>query len=274
MTDDELVSFLQWALPKIGFRWKGFKKVRRQIGKRLKLRLSELDLYDIGAYKELLQKVTAEWGVFKSFCNITISRFYRDKSVFKTIQEKVFPDLIKLAEKADKQQLNFWSIGCCSGEEPYTIAILWDEFRGSNIPDQTSLKILATDISQSLLQRAQTAIYTTSSVRNLPNHLINKSFKVDNRQYILEDRYKKYIDFQIQDICTTIPKDKFNIILCRNLIFTYFDYTIQKRLLNKILKNLEDGGFLVIGIHEKIPPGEFLLQQIEGINCIFRKVSN
>ncbi len=274
MTDDELVSFLQWALPKIGFRWKGFKKVRRQIGKRLKLRLSELDLYDIGAYKELLQTAPAEWGVFKSFCNITISRFYRDKAVFKTIQENVFPDLIKLAKKTDKQHLNFWSIGCCSGEEPYTIAILWDEYLISDLNDQISPEILATDISPALIQRAQNAIYTTSGVRDLPNHLINRSFKVDNRQYVLKDRYKKNIDFQIQDICTTIPKDKFNIILCRNLIFTYFDYTIQKRLLNKILKNLVDGGFLVIGIHEKLPPGEFLLQQIEGINCIFRKVRN
>lgn len=84
MRNQELVAFLQWALPRLRLRWEGFRKVRRQVGKRLGRRLAELKLNTLDQYRDQLQNDPAEWSRLDELCHITISCFYRDKGVFDT----------------------------------------------------------------------------------------------------------------------------------------------------------------------------------------------
>ena len=79
MKNSKCVHFLQWSLPQLHLRWSGFRKVRRQVCKRIQRRLQELELCDISAYQSYLETYPAEWLVLDAYCRITISRFYRDQ---------------------------------------------------------------------------------------------------------------------------------------------------------------------------------------------------
>lgn len=93
MKDTECREFLDWALPRMGFRRAGFQRVRGQVCKRVGRRLHELGLPDPGAYRRLLATEPGEWSKLDSFCRITISRFCRDRQVFEWLKQTALPDL-------------------------------------------------------------------------------------------------------------------------------------------------------------------------------------
>ena len=118
MRDAECVAFLQWALPRLRLRWAGFRKVRRQVCRRIQRRMRELDLGDFAAYRTLLETHAEEWGTLDGMCRITISRFCRDKAVFEVLASTVLPELARRALSRDRAMVTVWSAGCGSGEEP------------------------------------------------------------------------------------------------------------------------------------------------------------
>jgi len=134
MTDAECVGFLQWALPQLGLRWPGFRKVRRQVHKRLNRWLAELGLAGIADYRGHLETHPEEWPRLDALCRISISHFYRDRSVFDCLRDDVLPVLAEAAIARCENQVRCWSIGCASGEEIYTVVILWKEHLQSRFP--------------------------------------------------------------------------------------------------------------------------------------------
>jgi chemotaxis protein methyltransferase CheR len=127
LTDSECVEFLQWALPQLGLRWPGFRKVRGQVRKRINRRLGELGLTGIADYRDYLQAHPDEWPRLDELCRISISRFYRDRRVFDHLRDDVLPTLAQVAVARHENQVRCWSVGCASGEEIYTVVILWHE---------------------------------------------------------------------------------------------------------------------------------------------------
>src|SRR3981081_3243192 len=125
MNDSQCVAFLQWALPRLGMRWEGFRKVRRQVCERLSRRLAELELRDLAAYRAHLGQHPEEWTVLDALTHITISRFNRDRRVFAFVQREVLPALATGAISRSSDTVQVWSAGCASGEEAYTLAIMW-----------------------------------------------------------------------------------------------------------------------------------------------------
>ena len=126
LSDEECVAFLQYALPRLNLRWAGFRKVRGQVNKRLKRRIKELGLEGLTAYRSYLEEDPEEWRRLDEFCRITISRFYRDRGVFQLLQDRVLPELAERAADEGRSVIRVWSAGCASGEEVYTLRILWD----------------------------------------------------------------------------------------------------------------------------------------------------
>jgi chemotaxis protein methyltransferase CheR len=90
MNDREGVEFLQWCLPRLKLRWPGFRKVRRQVYKRIDRRVKELGMPSVGAYRAYLEDHSDEWAVLDALCRIFISRFYRDKAVFECLDRGAF----------------------------------------------------------------------------------------------------------------------------------------------------------------------------------------
>jgi chemotaxis protein methyltransferase CheR len=251
MKDKSCICFLQWALPQLHMRWPGFRKVRRQVCKRLGRRLDELELQDLKSYRIFLENNPLEWHILDSICRITISRFYRDKGVYDFLCSQVFPWLIDNALRVGDKSLSCWCIGSASGEEPYSLSLLW-ELSGINT-EGLDLHILATEVDQLLINRARRACYSLSSIRELPSGTRFRAFTNKEGLFCLKERYRKRVQFQQQDIRNAQPGSSFHLILCRNLVFTYFSRELQEELAHKIYQRLRPGGTLVIGTHEELP---------------------
>ena len=144
MKDSDCVEFLQWSLSRLRMRWQGFRKVRGQVCKRIERRLHELGLPDVAAYRMFLETNDDEWAMLDSLCNITISRFYRDREVFRFLEQEVLVTLSDDALARGESVLRCWSIGCASGEEPYTLALLWDLVMARRFPALSLIESLPT----------------------------------------------------------------------------------------------------------------------------------
>jgi chemotaxis protein methyltransferase CheR len=256
MKDPECVQFLQWALPQLKMRWPGFRRVRKQVCKRLQKRLDELQLENIADYQAYLAIHGKEWGELDKICRVTISRFYRDKMVFAFLQEQVFPRLINTVCQQRDPVLRIWCAGCGSGEEPYTLALLWDMCFADSYPFIRPC-IIGTDSNPRMLERAKLACYPYSSVKNLPGEWLDTAFEIKDKEYCLKEKYKTNTQFLCQDIRRETPhgpeNTPFHLICCRNLAFTYFDENMQDQSLRRIHASLNDDGVLLIGVHEALP---------------------
>lgn len=259
MKDAGCVAFLQWALPQLQMRWLGFRKVRKQVCKRIDRRLQELDLPDVAAYRDYLAAHPTEWLTLDSFCRISISRFYRDWAVFDQIQKTVLPALAEMTLACGAGELRGWSIGCASGEEPYTLNLIWRLSLQVKFPD-LSFGLLVTDVDDHLLHRARIGCYPASSVKDLSDVWLEQAFVNDGEHYCLRAEFRDGVAFRQQDIRTEQADGSFHLILCRNLVFTYFEAELQQSILVKIIDYLSEGGVLIIGNTESLPKNELPLQ--------------
>lgn len=253
MRDSECVEFLQWALPLLARRWPGFRKVRRTVCKRIARRLQALNLPGPRDYREYLERNSGEWSVLDTLLPITISSFYRDKAVFDFLRGTVLRRIADEATERGDKMLRVWSIGCASGEEPYTLMLAW-RLDIEPFARNVELRVLATDVDAAVLERARIACYPGGSLKLLPPAWRELAFTREGDYYCLRADYRAGVDFALQDIRHALPPDKFNLILCRNLAFTYFDEALQRRTLERLLTRLESGGVLVIGRRESLPP--------------------
>ena len=250
MTDAECVAFLQWALPQLDLRWSGFRKVRRQVCKRIARRFRALGLSDLDSYRRRLAEDRDEWVLLDSFCRIPISRFWRDRAVFDHLASAVLPRLA--AEAAGGQiPLRAWSAGCASGEEPYSLAIAFT--LGPAARTAAQLEIVATDSDEILLERARQATYGPGSLKDLPDPLRAAAFDKDGALYRLRPAFRASIAFRREDIRERMPPGPFDLLLCRNLVFTYFGAPLQREFLGKFAARIRAGGIFVIGSHERLP---------------------
>lgn len=254
MKDSECIAFLQQAMPRLRLRWRGFRRVRGQVCKRVQRRLQELDLVDIAAYRVYLESHPAEWEVLDGMCHITISRFYRDRGVFDLIAQQVLPELARVVLERGEKILRCWSAGCASGEEPYTLALLWQRYLEPRFPGLT-LRIVATDADAAMLKRAELACYHHGSVDELPAGFLTQGFFRVKDGYCLRPECRESVEFFQQDLRSATPAGTFHLVLCRNLAFTYFDDATQREVLQKIRDELHSGGMLVLGRHERLPQG-------------------
>jgi chemotaxis protein methyltransferase CheR len=264
MQDQECVHFLQWVLPQLHLRWSGFRRVRKQACKRIHRRLRELGVSDFSAYRSYLIVHPEEWSVLDACCRITISRFYRDRVVFDRLRQGILPELIELARSRGDTELRCWSAGCASGEEAYTLKIIGNLCLGQQEPI-LPLRIIATDADSHMLERASHACYKLGNLKELPPEWLAMAFTQSDQQYGIQPTFREGIEFEQQDIRTQMPEGPFHLVLCRNLVFTYFDLTLQQAVLQRILKRLILGGVLVIGVHESLPADVSQIQfSIEG----------
>jgi chemotaxis protein methyltransferase CheR len=255
MTDSDCAAFLQWALPRLQMRWPGFRKVRHTVCKRIDARLKALGLADVAAYRLHLGAAADEWRILDGLCSIPISRFYRDRAVFDFLAENVLPELARRAAGHQEHELHVWSCGCAAGEEPYTLTIIWKLRVQATSAPPVRLRIVATDTDGTALARARTASYGWSSVKDLPTDWRERAFARRGDEYCLRPEFGRDVEFLNQDVRTALPETAFHLILCRNLVFTYFDEPLQRRTLERILTRLVLDGALVIGKGESLPAG-------------------
>jgi chemotaxis protein methyltransferase CheR len=252
MHDNDCVTFLQSHLPRLGLRWAGYRKVRRTVCKRLRRRLRDLRLDSLQACAAYLTENPEEWRSFEINCRIPISRFYRDRGVFDMLADRILPDLAHEATVCGDGRVACWSAGCASGEEPYSLRIAWAQ-RAERDNPTARIDVLGTDADATMLRRAKQACYQKSSLKDLPQCILEHAFAPRNEGYCLRPGFKACVRFARQDLRSEWPDGSFDLILCRNLAFTYFEAAVQAQVFAHLDDRLRPGGYLVIGSHERLP---------------------
>jgi chemotaxis protein methyltransferase CheR len=269
MNDFECVAFLQWALPKLRMRWPGFRKVRRQVCRRLNRRLEELALEDLDAYRCVLEKNPGEWQAVDAACRITISRFYRDRRICEVLKDEVLPSLAADTLARGERQLRCSSIGCASGEEPYTLSIIWRLELAPRFPE-LELRIDAVDADAHMLERARRAIYSWGSLKDLPEGWRQAAFEKAGAKFLLKTVYLEDVHFESSDVRDGLPDRHYGLVLCRNLVFTYYDQALQEDILARIKQQMGKGGVLVLGNRESLPGDDSHFVPWRGAKGIYR----
>jgi chemotaxis protein methyltransferase CheR len=119
-------------------------------------------------------------------------------------------------------------------------------------PDIT-LRILATDVDPQLLNRARTACYPFSSLKELPAAWRESAFTESTGRYCLQSAFKRPVLFIEHDVRDPVPATALQLILCRNLVYTYYDEGLQRETTQRLVDALQPGGLLVVGSHETLP---------------------
>jgi len=271
MRDIECTAFLQWALPQLGRSWPGYRKVRRLVCKRLARRLRSLGLADLEHYRRHLAAHAEEWEHLDSLCGIPISRFYRDPAVFDALERLVLPALAATAAAQSRAAIDCWSAGCASGEEPYTLGILWALRLQPRFP-QLDARIVATDLDARMLVRARAGRYAASSLKALPEELRAAGFEPDDGEWHVRDRFR-HVEFRQQDLREAMPEGRFDLVLCRNAVLTYYAPLIRLAIMQRIAARLRSGGALVVGSHESLPDGLAAFTPWPGARAIHRRAT-
>ena len=270
MRDADCVRFLQDTLPRLGLRWAGFRKVRRTVCKRIGRRMRDLGLSGLDDYSRFLEEHAEEWSHLDTLCRIPISRFCRDRGVFDALRDRLLPSLANHALGFPDPTIRCWSVGCASGEEVYSLRLLWDLSLAREFPD-VRLSVLGTDSDQVMLDRAARACYPRGSFKDAPADWLARAFRERDGEYCLHAEFRGDVEFSCQDIRAEQPGGPFDLVLCRNLAFTYFAQELQRTTLAAITERMRPGGYLVLGAHEHLPAPAGGFTPADGALPIWRK---
>lgn len=240
-------QFIKEVAPLLNLQWRRFK--RGGIKRKVERRITELGLSHFEDYLLRIKKDPEEKSCLSQILTVTISRFFRDREVFDILEHFIIPSIIQCKGPSN---FKIWSIGCANGEEPYSLSMLWKE-RLEKIWSRVDLSILATDTNENLLKRAKEGKYKKSSLKEVPEEIVQRFFKVEDEFYVLDRSIQRSVEFIRHDVIHEGPFSGMDMVFCRNLAFTYFTQESQIGVLKKIFSSLKDDGYLVIGKDETPP---------------------
>lgn len=253
--------FLQHVCPDLGLNWRKYR--RKEARRGVFARMAELGLYSFEAYIQYLRLHPEEGEHLPDIMNITVTRFHRDSRCWERLV-KVLPELVTSGRKP-----RVLSAGCCGGEEPYTLAIVWKELFEERFGP---IEILAVDMDKASLTRARKAIYDKWSLRELPDIWLNKWFTPSGGQSRLSQEITRMVHFEHRHLFHEPLHGLFDLILCRYLIFTYFTDDRRFEASLRLWQVLRDTGAFMIGEKEGLGTRELqLFKPSHGTRCIFRK---
>lgn len=253
-----------------GLSWKGYRRVRKGVQKRLARHIRQLGLEDGEAFLSLLEKDPLLREQTERLLAVSISRFFRDRALWQVLEEHVLPSLLQ----PGTETIKVWSAGCARGEEVYSFRILWEQGRKGR-EETALLELWGTDLKPEFLEAAREGIYGASSLKELSPELRAAYFRsLPGSRFIVSEFLKEGIRWKVHDLRRDPPPGTgWHILFLRNNLLTYYRGEIQKLALARILPRLAPGGFLMIGAHEKLPHDSFPLVPVELHPALFQKTA-
>jgi len=250
LTDGEFNYFRKIVYSETGIKLNDMK--RSLLQSRLMRRMRELKLPTYGNYAEFMENnYDAEILNFINAVTTNKTEFFRENQHFDMMVDEIFPEY----EKMRKRKLRFWSAGCSTGEEPYSLAMTTRRYFGMD--NKYDIKILATDIDTQVLSKAIEGIYTSEQIAEIGQDMVREFFSrigdKTNKTYRINEEVRKLIVFKRLNLLDeTYPmKGGFDCIMCRNVII-YFDKPTQKLLFERFYDYLSDDGYLFVGHSENL----------------------
>jgi chemotaxis protein methyltransferase CheR len=214
-------------------------------------RMADCGLSNFADYLSLLSSPagTKEFDYLLNLITIPETYFFRDPAQFRALERFVIPEIVK-RKSYPGASLRIWSAGCSTGEEPYTIAMIL----AVGMVDMP-VQILATDVSHDALKAARQGIYTSRSVRDMPQEYLNRFFSKEGDKYFLDESIKHMVEFRYFNLVTEpyplMEMSGWDIIFCRNVTI-YFQAEATRKVIHNFSRSLREGGYLFAGYSESL----------------------
>lgn len=262
MDDDQFRQLLEY----LGYSWTGYRKVRKGVKKRIRRHMQQLYCRDVTTYLKVLDRRPDYRQECELLMTVSISRFFRDRQLWETLETKWLPEII--AEHPLK--IKVWSGGCGCGQEPYSFRIVWEHLK-NQFESLPSLNLIATDRHPVYLEHARSGVYNSSNLKEVTDEDRAAFFerRKGAKQYAIKKELKYDIHWGIHHLLTEPPGADFNVIFLRNNVLTYCRQETQNEVLTCILKCLVPGGLFIIGCHETLPYETDRLTSMDHFRFVF-----
>ncbi len=243
---------------------------RPTLFRRLSKRLLELNITKINEYLEYLSNHTEEVKLIGQDFLINVTYFFRDKQAFELIQHSVIPAIMK--DKGPGDTVKAWSVACSSGEEAYSLGMLFLEYIERKKIYDINIKIFATDIDRDALDKASRGIYPKSALKEVSDQRLQRFFTAEGDSFRVTPELRRLIVFSFHDILKDPPFSRMDLIACRNMLI-YIGAEAQKEIIRKIHFALNIDSFLFLGPSEHVGPAGTAMQEIDKKWRIYKNIS-
>ncbi|MFA9478477.1 chemotaxis protein CheB [Phycisphaerales bacterium AB-hyl4] len=227
--------------------------ILRRIRRRMQLhRVQHLD-----DYLRLLQEQEQEMGLLFEDLLITVTEFFRDPEVFARLEAEVIPQLFK--DKGPADRVRAWSVGCATGEEAYSLAMLLMEEEARREVKPRQLQVFASDLCEPALRKAREGIYPDSIEGDVSSERLSRFFDKENSSYRIHKNVRERLVFATHNILQDPPFSHLQLICCRNVLI-YLQRDAQKHLTSLFHYALDEDGYLLLGTAEAIDTDLFICE--------------
>ena len=218
--------------------------VLRRIARRMQLNRLE----DLGDYTELVRTKMQEADSLADDLLITVTHFFRDPEVFEKLERELIPQIF--AAKTQYETVRMWSVGCATGEEAYSLAMIVAEAAGElEAPPQ--IQIFASDLHPGSLTRAREGVYPSDIETDVGSQRLARFFYPDNGGYRIRKEIRDLVVFSAHNILSDPPFSRMDLISCRNLMI-YLEREVQSDVIEIFHYALNPAGVLLLGSSESI----------------------
>lgn len=241
------------------------------LNRRIHKRIQALKLNSLQEYLDYLHANPAEVKILCQEFFINVTSFFRDPEAFKLLEDKVIPSILET--KTDGEPIKVWVTACSTGEEAYSMAILFQE-AAHRLGRHLDVKLFATDIDQSALQKASKGAYPAGNLRKqVSEERLQRFFQQTGNKYIVSDEVRKMVIFAQHDLQKDPPFSKIDLISCRNMLI-YLNPSLQHKVLSLFPYALNMGGYLLLGPSEHIGDMQEYFEEEDRKWKLFRKVKD
>lgn len=219
------------------------------VERRIEHRMGVLEIPDLALYTEYIKREESELILLAQDIMIGVTQFFRDPDVWEYVLETVVKPL--LITKPKDELIRVWVPGCASGEEAFTLSMLF-EYAKEQLNCDRTIKIFASDISKNkIINSHSTCFYNKTVICDIPEQYLSRYFTHVDGAIVLNEQIKKNVIFTNQNVSLDPPFSNMDMVSCRNLLI-YFQPTTQKRILSYFHFSLNRDGFLLLGSSETI----------------------
>ncbi|MFQ5560345.1 MAG: CheR family methyltransferase [Nitrospinota bacterium] len=268
----EFLELSNYLLKERGFSISGYKP--GYIARRVAIRINSTRSSTFRKYFELLKDEPEELSLLYDTLTVNVSSFFRNREVFESIKTKVFPEMVRRKRREGASTIKIWSLGCSTGEEPYSLNILLKKSLSFRLKG-FDVGIFATDIDNEALLQAKKGLYGADVFTDNDSGVLRSAFRKRGDTFQIRDAFKRGITFKKQDIFELKPmQEKFDLILCRNVLI-YFTKIVHRDVLGYLADHLPVHGVLVLGKAEVLlNPQDTRFEHIDLENRIYKKIRN
>ncbi len=265
--ENTLIRILGLVRARTGNDFRNYK--RNSVLRRVERRMNLAGFNDFSRYIEHLRKHDDEvYGLARDIL-ISVTCFFRDPEVWRTLEEEVIPKIVESKEEGD--EVRVWVPGCATGEEVYSYGILFSEAieRSGKL---LILQIYGTDIDDFSRNIARRAVYPAAIASDLGDERLRAFFKpLGTDRYVVTQSLRSKVIFAKQNLLTDPPFSRMDLVSCRNLLI-YLDARMQKRVIDLLHFALVEDGVAVLGSSESIGHVKKLFKPIDRERRIFARV--